>query len=61
MRAYKNAAYCLQDFVEIHDNRATDKNNIARYQYFIDMAGTAWTEYQRWKKEAGAVERQTPA
>jgi hypothetical protein len=50
MRAYKNAAYCLQDFVEIHDNRVTDKNNVARYQYFIDMAGTAWAEYQRWKK-----------
>jgi hypothetical protein len=50
MRAYKNAAYCLQDFMEIYDNRATDKGNAARYQYFIDMAGTAWTEYERWKK-----------
>jgi hypothetical protein len=50
MRAYKNAAYCLQDFVAIHDNRAIDKSDVARYQYFIDMAGTAWAEYQRWKK-----------
>jgi hypothetical protein len=49
MRAYKNAAYCLQDFMEIADTRATDKGNAARYTYFIDMAGTAWTEYTRWK------------
>src|SRR6266404_5095667 len=49
MRAYKNAAYCLQDFMEIYDHRA-DKATAARYQYFIDMAGTAWTEYERWKK-----------
>lgn len=50
MRAYKNAAYCLQDFMVISDTRKTDKGNEARHQYFIDMAGTAWTEYQRWKK-----------
>jgi hypothetical protein len=49
MRAYKNAAYCLQDFMEIYDQRA-DKATAARYKYFIDMAGTAWAEYQRWKK-----------
>ncbi len=48
MRAYKNAAYCLQDFVEIFDTRATNQENAARYRYFVDMAGSAWTEYQRW-------------
>jgi hypothetical protein len=26
----------------------TDKGNAARYAYFIDMAGSAWHEYQRW-------------
>ena len=50
MRAYKNAAYCLQDFMTIHDTRASDSGNAARYQYFIDMAGTGWHEYQRWKR-----------
>jgi AIPR protein len=50
MRAYKNAAYCLQDFMEIADRRATDKDNAARYRYFVDMAGPAWHEYERWKK-----------
>ena len=50
MRAYKNAAYCLQDFMTIYDSRTTDKGNAARYEYFIDMAGSGWHEYQRWKK-----------
>jgi hypothetical protein len=49
MRAYKNAAYCLQDFIEIADSRNSDKGNAARYNYFIDMAGAAWHEYERWK------------
>src|SRR5260370_12673652 len=49
MRAYKNAAYCLQDFVEIHDSRKDDRGSAARYNYFLDMAGQAWTEYERWK------------
>lgn len=49
MRAYKNAAYCLQDFMAIYNGRKSDKGNEARYKYFIDMAGSAWTEYQRWK------------
>lgn len=49
MRAYKNAAYCLQDFVSISDHRATDTADAARYNYFVDMAGTAWTEYEKWR------------
>jgi hypothetical protein len=48
MRAYKTAAYCLQDFMVIHDLRATDQGSAARYAYFIDMAGPAWTEYEKW-------------
>ena len=49
MRAYKNAAYCLQDFMAIFDTRKTDKGNAARYHYFIDMAGAGWHEYERWR------------
>ena len=52
MRAYKNAAYCLQDFMEIVDRRKTDKDDAARYAYFVDMAGYAWSEYERWKSHA---------
>jgi len=53
MRAYKNAAYCLQDFIEIFDTRKTDESNVARYRYFVDMAGSAWTEYRRWHTHEG--------
>lgn len=49
MRAYKNAAYCLQDFVAIFDTRKSDAGDAARYAYFIDMAGAGWREYLRWK------------
>ncbi len=49
MRAYKNAAYCLQDFILICDARKTNEGDAERYAYFIDMAGSAWTEYQKWK------------
>ena len=49
MRAYKNAAYCLQDFISIVDSRKTDGGNAARYGYFIDMAGAGWREYEKWK------------
>jgi hypothetical protein len=49
MRAYKNAAYCLQDFMDLVDAKKSDKANIERYKYFIDMAGEAWREYERWQ------------
>lgn len=49
MRAYKNAAYCLQDFMAIFDSRKTDRGNAARYAYFIDMVGAGWHEYERWR------------
>lgn len=50
MRAYKNAAYCLQDFMDIYDARKTDQGDSARYRYFIDMAGSGWHEYERWRR-----------
>jgi hypothetical protein len=49
MRAYKNAAFCLQDFMEIADARKKNEDDAARYAYFTDMAGYAWSEYVRWK------------
>jgi hypothetical protein len=47
MRAYKNAAYCLQDFVNIVDKRG-DEDDAERLRYFVEMAGVAWREYRRW-------------
>jgi hypothetical protein len=48
MRAYKNAAYCLQDFVNIVDKRGGDPDDAERLRYFVEMAGVAWREYLRW-------------
>ncbi len=52
MKAYKNAAYCLQDFIAVHDNQSSDPDQKARYEYFVDMAGQAWKAYDHWKCHA---------
>jgi hypothetical protein len=53
MRAYKNAAYCLADFMAIADKRNINSDDADRYRYFVDMAGVAWSEYCRWDKHEG--------
>ena len=49
IRSYKNAAACLTDFMRIHDRRSVDGEAKRQYQYFLDMAGTAWNLYSHWK------------
>jgi hypothetical protein len=49
IRSYKNAAACLADFMKIHDKHSTDVEAKRQYQYFLDMAGTAWRLYSHWK------------
>ncbi len=49
IRSYKNAAACLTDFIRVHDKRSSDPAARRQYQYFLDMAGTAWTIYQHWR------------
>jgi hypothetical protein len=48
MKAYKNAAFCLSDFVHIHQNRSSDQKQAERFKYFVDMAGVAWSTYKHW-------------
>lgn len=48
MRAYKNAASCLADFERVYLERDADPDQMARYHYFVDMAGTAWRTYRKW-------------
>lgn len=48
MRAYKNAASCLTDFEKIYLEREHDEAQAARYKYFVDMIGSAWTAYKKW-------------
>ena len=49
IRSYKNAAACLTDFIKVHDKKDSDLGAKRIYQYFLDMAGTAWELYQHWR------------
>lgn len=49
IRSYKNAAACLSDFMRVHDSRDSKAGSKRIYQYFLDMAGTAWKLYQHWR------------
>lgn len=49
IRSYKNAAACLTDFVKVYDRRISHPAEKRQYQYFLDMAGTAWTLYMHWR------------
>jgi len=49
IRSYKNAAACLTDFIKIHDKHRVDAEAKRQYQYFLDMAGTAWNLYSHWR------------
>ena len=59
LKSYKNRAYCLLDFEkdvllkEKEPDEETRSEDIekaaARYKYFVDMAGDAWAEYERWR------------
>lgn len=49
IKSYKNAAACLTDFVRVYDRRTVDLEAARQFQYFLDMAGTAWSLYQHWK------------
>ncbi len=56
MRSYKNAAMCLQDYIKTHDDRTTDDLSKKRYEYFIQMAGSAWKLYEEWRIDDGRWE-----
>lgn len=49
MRAYKNPAGCLQDYIKVYDKRKDTAEDAARYQYFLDMAGAGYTAYEHWR------------
>jgi hypothetical protein len=63
LKSYKNKAYCLVDFESdvVNRDRARKPDEdpadyekvkaaaAERYRYFVDMAGIAWKEYQKWR------------
>lgn len=59
LRPYKNRAQCLEDFSEwwlVKDRGATAEERAvaqAKYDFVIEMAPTAWREYNYWESHSG--------
>ncbi len=63
LKSYKNRAYCLIDFendvitkdrpTETKEEETAKAEAKARYDYFVDMAGTGWKEYIKWRHHDG--------
>jgi Bacterial RNA polymerase, alpha chain C terminal domain/AIPR protein len=51
--AYSQKTRCLKLFQRIVEGRQGDENLSAIHAYFLDMAGDAWTLYERWKRHTG--------
>lgn len=50
-KSFVNIAQCLLNFEKIYEEKKKgDLNAIKRYQFFIDMAATAWAEYLYWQE-----------
>lgn len=51
---YSAKATCLKDFRKIiEEHEKGDPKFSKLYQYYLDMAGVAWTEYSKWKCHQG--------
>ena len=51
---YSAKATCLKDFRKIIDEHQSGNQTFSKvYQFYLDMAGSAWTEYTRWKNHQG--------
>src|SRR5215475_12959184 len=47
--AYSQKTRCLKSFQRVVEGHGTDPNLDAVYEYFLDMAGSAWKLYEQWK------------
>jgi hypothetical protein len=47
--AYSQKTRCLKMFQRIVDGRQDDEKLEAVYAYFLNMAGEAWKQYEKWK------------
>lgn len=54
---YAGKAKCLKDFQDLHSlvkkSEQPDALSIQRYQFFIDIAPTAYELYEKWKRHQG--------
>lgn len=53
LRAYKNPEQCLTDFSDWYENREHDGDARAKYEFTVQMAPYAITEYEYWEKHEG--------
>lgn len=49
LRAYKNKAQCLAEFSESYENKEMDQAAKARYEFVIQIAPYAISEYEVWE------------
>lgn len=50
LRAYKNPEQCLTDFSEWYENREHDDSAKAKYDFTVQMAPHAISEYEYWER-----------
>jgi hypothetical protein len=51
--AYSQKTRCFKLYQRIVESRGEDEKLARIYRYFLDMAGPAWTLYERWKAHSG--------
>lgn len=49
LRAYKNPEQCLTNFCSWHDDKKTDPEARAKYEFAVQMAPYALLEYHKWE------------
>ena len=50
LRPYKQRALCLDDFTKWYNRKDSDEDDARRYQFTLDMAATAISEFEYWQK-----------
>jgi len=50
LRAYKNPEQCLTDFSDWYENRSKDQAAKRKYEFTVQMAPYAITEYELWEQ-----------
>jgi len=54
LKAYNSRAYCLTAFESDFINKSNDNQQAKnRYKYYINMVGTAYEEYLKWRHHEG--------
>jgi hypothetical protein len=48
--AYSQKTRCLKSFQRVVEGHEANDNLDQVYQYFLDMAGSAWKLYEKWKR-----------